>query len=80
MQQSQPDDALRFIQPALTFYQQGGYRTEASQGLGLVARANIQKGDYEGALKADRELLQIAEQTDRSSQIAFARIRRLVQR
>jgi serine/threonine protein kinase len=72
IQQSNPDEALRHIQPALAFYQQGGYRTETSQGLGIVARANLLKGDYEGALKADREVLQIAEQMNDQSQIAFA--------
>ncbi len=72
VQQYNPDDAVHYLEPALAFYQQGGYRTETSFGLGLLARANMQKGDYEAALKADQGILQLAQQADDQSQIAFS--------
>ena len=49
-----PDEAVRYLEPALAFYQQGGYRSEMSYCLALLARANLQKGDYAAAPKGTK--------------------------
>lgn len=71
LQQNNAEEAVGYLKPALTFYQQGGYRIETSYCLILLARANRQKGDYETAFKANRELLRLAEQSNDQSQIAL---------
>ena len=72
VQLNSAEKAIRYLEPALAFYQQGGYRNETSLGLALLARADLQKGDYASALGADRQLLQLAEQANDQSQAAFA--------
>lgn len=72
LQQRNPDGAVHYVEPALTFYEQGGYRAESFSCLALLARANLQKGDYEAALGADEKLLQLAQQSNDQSQIALA--------
>ena len=62
VQQNRADEALTFLEPALAFYRQGGYRTETALGLGLLSRANQQKGEYSSALQANEQLLQVAQQ------------------
>ena len=72
LRQNNIDDALQYLQPALSFYQQAGYRSESSACLALLARANRQKGDYETALKANEEQLRLGEQWNDQSQIALS--------
>jgi len=72
VQQNRADEALTFLEPALAFYRQGGYRTETALGLGLLSRANQQKGEYSSALQANEQLLQVAQQGKEPSEIAFA--------
>lgn len=48
-------DGLKNVEAALTFYRQGGYRKETSQGLLLAGRARRSLGDYEGAHKTFEE-------------------------
>jgi tetratricopeptide (TPR) repeat protein len=50
------------VQQALNFFRQGNYRREISVCLTQIARANRRKGDYETALKALQEKLQLAQQ------------------
>jgi serine/threonine protein kinase/Tfp pilus assembly protein PilF len=71
-QQYRPDEAVKFLEPALTFYQQGGYRSEAFSCLALLARANLQKGDYAAADKGHEELLRLAQELNDQSLIALA--------
>jgi len=71
LRQNNPEEALRFLEPALTFYQQGGYRSEASSCLALLARANRQKGDYDAAINADEKILQLGQQWNDQAQIAL---------
>jgi len=66
------DEALRHLKPALDFYQQAGYRSETSACIVLSARANRHKGDYETALKANEQLLQLGQQLNDQSQIALS--------
>jgi tetratricopeptide (TPR) repeat protein len=72
LQQKNPDDAVRYVEPALAFYQQGGYRAESFSCLALLARANLKRDDYAAALKTDEQLLQLAQQWNDQSQIALS--------
>src|SRR5215216_3308591 len=56
------DEGLRYIDQALPFYRQGGYREWLSVALMLRGRVLRDKGDYEGALKAFNDQLQLGEQ------------------
>lgn len=71
-QQNRPDEAVKYLEPALAFYQQGGYRSEAFSCLALLARANLQKGDYPAADKGHEELLRLAQELNDQSLIALA--------
>jgi len=71
-QQHKPDEVIRYLEPALAFYQQGGYRSSTASCLALLARANLQKGDYAAAEKAQEQLLQFARQVGDQSMIALA--------
>ena len=71
-QQNRPDEAVQYLQPALAFYQQGGYRSEAFSCLALLARVNLQKGDYAAADKSQEELLRLAQELNDQSLIALA--------
>ena len=59
-----------------TFYQQGGYRSEAFSCLALFARANLQKGDYAAADKGHEELLRLAQELNDQSLTARAHAER----
>ena len=71
-QRGEPDRALAYQAPALTFYQSGGYRTETNQAMNLRARLYRRKGDFKSALAAFEDQLKFAEQTSDQSQIAAA--------
>ena len=62
MAQDNADEAVTYLEKALRFYQDGGYRQETAQALLLFARANRQKGDYDAALHAFQQQLDIAQQ------------------
>lgn len=71
-QQNRADEAMQYLQPALAFYQQGGYRSETFQCLALLARLNLQKGDYAAADKSHEELLRLAQELNDQSLLALA--------
>jgi serine/threonine protein kinase/tetratricopeptide (TPR) repeat protein len=75
-QQNKPDEVVQYLEPALAFYQQGGYRSEASSCLALLARADLQKGDYAAADKAQEELARVAAEMKDQSMIALAHAER----
>ncbi len=75
-QQNRPDEAVQYIEPALAFYQQGGYRSEAFSCLALLARVNLQKGDYAAADKSQEELLRLAQELNDPSLLALAHAER----
>lgn len=75
-QQNRPDEAVRYLDPALAFYQQGGYRSETFSCLALMARANLQKGDYQAADKGQLELLRLAPELGDQALIALAHAER----
>ncbi len=59
LQQWHADEALPYINLALDFYRQGGYRTEMLQGSVMLGRAQRMRGDYEGALHTFGEQLRV---------------------
>jgi serine/threonine protein kinase/Tfp pilus assembly protein PilF len=69
-QQHNAAEALRYIEPALPFYRKGGYRKYLAQGMRLFRRQYVTKGDYEVALQAFEEQLQLAKQVGDLSQTA----------
>ncbi len=75
-QQNKPDEAVQYLEPALAFYQQGGYRSETFSCLALLARANLQKGEYAAADKSQNELLRLAVELNDQSLIALAHAER----
>ncbi len=75
-QQNKPDEVINFLEPALAFYQQGGYRSETFSCLVLLARANLQKGDYAAAQKGHEQLLQLAQAANDQSLLALAHAER----
>lgn len=76
LNQNKPDEAVSYVEPALTFYQQGGYRAAASSCLALLARANLQKGDYAAADQAHEQLLKLSLELNDQSLIAQAHAER----
>jgi tetratricopeptide (TPR) repeat protein len=75
-QQNRPDEAVRFLEPALAFYQQGGYPSESFSCLALLARVNLQKGEYAAADKSQEELLRLAQVSNDQSLVALAHAER----
>lgn len=73
-QQHRADDALAFLQPAAAFFKQGGYRKWYSQTVTVLGRSYRDKGDYEVALKAFRELQELGKQLGDESQVAMSNV------
>ncbi|HEV7375506.1 MAG TPA: tetratricopeptide repeat protein [Pyrinomonadaceae bacterium] len=72
IQQLRTDDGLALAQQALTFFEQGNYRSNIHTCLTVIGRANRRKGDYEVALKTFQQTLELAQQSNYPSQIAFS--------
>ncbi|HEX7999653.1 MAG TPA: protein kinase [Pyrinomonadaceae bacterium] len=72
IQQLRTESGLAYAQQALAFFQQNGYRTNASICLTSIGRANRRKGDYVAALNAFQQNLDMAQQSGYQPQIAFA--------
>jgi len=75
-QQNKPDEEIQYLEPALAFYRQGGYRSATSSCLALLARADLQKGDYAAAEKAHEQLLKLGQESNDQSLIAQAHAER----
>ena len=70
--QGNSEQTISYIEQALPFYQQGGYRKELLQALVLLGRAKSQKGEYAAARQAFDQELKLAEQYNDQSLIAVA--------
>ena len=64
--------AVAYVEQALPFYQQGGYRKEMLQAFALLGRAKFQKGEYEVAGRAFEQGLQVAKLLGDQSSEALA--------
>lgn len=74
VQEGDAGKALTFIEPAQAFYQQGNYRKEISQALLLFGRANELQGNYDVAVNAYQQEIEVANQIGDLSQAAYAHI------
>ena len=70
--QGNSDQVITYIEQALPFYQQGGYRKQMLQALALYGRAKVQKGEYDDAAKAFQQELEVAQQFDDQAQAGLA--------
>jgi len=72
VRQLRTDEGLALAQQALSFFQQGNYRTDISACLTTIGRANRRKGDYQAAHKAFQQKLQLAQDANEEPQIALS--------
>lgn len=72
LQLDNPDEAIRFLTHARDFYQDKGYRRQASTCLLLLGRANRAKGEYAAALEMSQQQLDLARDLSDSSLVAAA--------
>jgi serine/threonine protein kinase/Tfp pilus assembly protein PilF len=70
--QLRTDEELTYARQALTFFEQGGYRSKIHTCLTLLGRANRRKGDYEAALSTFQQTLKLAQESGYQPQIAFS--------
>jgi tetratricopeptide (TPR) repeat protein len=70
--QHKTDEALRYIEKALAFYQEGGYRKWLSLSLPILGRSYRDRGDYDAALNAFKQLHQLGEQLGDQAQAGLA--------
>jgi tetratricopeptide (TPR) repeat protein len=69
--QLRTDEGLDYAQQALAFFNPNGYRTNAAICLTLIGRSYRRRGDYEAALRAFQQNLDMAVQSGYPPQIAF---------
>ena len=69
--QLRTDEGLALVEQAYTFFQQNNYRRQMTISLSEIARANRRKGNYDAALNALQQKLQLAQQTGDQPEIAF---------
>lgn len=72
IQQLRVDDGLPLVEQAQSIYKRGNYRREVILCLTEIGRANRRKGEYQAALNALHEKLQLAQQAGDQLQIAFS--------
>jgi len=70
VQHHQPEQAVAYAEDAARYYQQGGYRREASQSLQLISRAHQILGNYNASLTALKEALKLSEEVNDQPQIS----------
>ncbi len=72
MQRLRDDEGLPLVEEAMTFFKQGNYQRKIIQSLTYVGRAHRRKGEFETALRAFKERLELAEASGVSSEIAYS--------
>jgi tetratricopeptide (TPR) repeat protein len=65
---SNADEVISYVEQALPFYRQGGYRTEILQAFALIGRAKAHKGEYEEALRNFQDQLSVARELSDKTQ------------
>ncbi len=71
IQQLRTDEGLALVEQAYNFFLTNNYKREVTISLSEIARANRRKGDYQAALNALQQKLQIAQETGNQPEIAF---------
>jgi len=69
-QEIKTDEALGYLEQALTYFQEGGYNKEVSDVILSRAQAKLLKGDYNGSLKDFEQQLKFVQETQNHSQLA----------
>lgn len=72
LQQTKSAEAISFIEPALDYYRKNNFQKETLQAQLLLGYANDQIGNYDTAIKAFSEQLQIAKELNDKTLIALA--------
>jgi len=75
LQIRQSDQGRKYVERALPFYREGGYRHEYALALALLARAQEYTGDIAGALATLQEQTRLAELTGDRNAVASALFR-----
>ncbi|HKP47140.1 MAG TPA: tetratricopeptide repeat protein, partial [Pyrinomonadaceae bacterium] len=57
-----PEQVVANVKAALPFYEKGGYRKETLQSFILLGRAQLVKGEYDGALQSFQQELKLAQE------------------
>ena len=70
--QRKTDEALAYLNQALPYFKKGSYRKFLAQSLTLLARVQRDRGQYDAALQALNEQLELAEQVGDRSQEALS--------
>jgi tetratricopeptide (TPR) repeat protein/predicted Ser/Thr protein kinase len=70
IQQDHTDQGAPFIEQAVEFYRNGGYRREMSRCMMITGRAQLLRGDFDGAVRILDEQLQLAKQVEDPGQLA----------
>ena len=68
------DQVFAYLDQALPFLRQGGYRKWLSQAMQILGRAYRDRGDYEVALKSFSEWLRLDEEINDISQVAHSHV------
>jgi len=68
--QNDPEGTREFVEKALPFYQEGGYRKELSTALSILGHAYDQAGKYNLAISTFQQQLDLAKQVDDQLQVA----------
>jgi serine/threonine protein kinase/lipoprotein NlpI len=68
--QNDPEGTSEFVEKALPFYQEGGYRKELSTALSILGHAYDQAGKYNLAISTFQQQLDLANQVDDQLQVA----------
>lgn len=72
--QRQTEQVFAYLDQALPFLRQGGYRKYLSQAMQISGRAYRDRGDYEVALKSFNEWLRLNEEVHDLSQVAHSHV------
>ncbi len=70
--QAHSDEVIQYVEQALPFYQQGGYRKELLLALALYGRAKVQKGANDEAAQAFEQELKLSLEFDDLAQAGLA--------
>ena len=68
--QNDPEGTREFVEKAVPFYQQGGYRKELSTALSILGHAYDQAGKYDLAISTFQQQLELGKQVDDQLQVA----------
>ena len=69
-QEMNPDDVLGYIEKALKYFQEAGYKKEFSDAVLSRGQARLLKGDYNGAVQDFEQQIQFVQQSKNPSQLA----------